>query len=62
MVATIGEKIVEISLFGEQNIPHPSPLLFIQIWGVCQFPRSSSKSVKILRGGVGEDKLYFPFL
>ena len=25
MVATIGEKIVQTSLFGEQNNPHPSP-------------------------------------
>ena len=58
MVATMGEKIVETSLFGDQNNPLPLPFLFIQSWGVS-FPRSSSKSLK--KKGWGRVSFIFPF-
>ena len=59
MVRTIGEEIVETSLFGDQNNPpHLSPLLFIQSWGVCCSQEVALKVKNIsLRGG---GKLYFP--
>ena len=63
MVRTIGEKIVETSLFGDQNNPpHLSPLLFIQSWGVCCSQEVALKVKNIsLRGGGGGVSFIFLF-
>ena len=61
MVATIGQKIVETSLFGEQNNPHPFPLLYVQSWGVCSL-EVARKASKYCVEGWGRVSLIFPFL
>ena len=49
--------------FGEQNIPHPSPYPPVKVGMFAVFYRHSTlNSGPTLHGGVGEEKLYFPFL
>ena len=64
MVGTIGEKIVQTSLFGDQNNPQPPPLCFIQSWGVCCSLEVALKVKNIAWRGGGGGKVSFiiPFL